>query len=75
MRQGCKLTVRSPALTARSESVVYEFSGQSFHENLSVTCKGHGNTRQWLTKSGQRDERTTKRRGGRPHGRRSAAAP
>eukprot|EP00966_Prymnesium_polylepis_P286393 6615783-Prymnesium_polylepis.1 len=37
MRQGCELTVRSPA---RSESVVYDLSGQSFHENLSFTCKG-----------------------------------
>ena len=37
MREGCELTVRSPD---RSESVVYEFSGQLIHEKLSATCKG-----------------------------------
>ena len=34
MRQGCELTVRSPA---RSESVVYGFSGQSFRSTR--TCR------------------------------------
>ena len=71
MRQGCELTVRSPA---RSESVVYELSGQSIHENLSVTCKGTATQGSGSPKAGS-DERTPKRRGGRPHGRRSAAAP
>ena len=37
MREGFKLTVHS---SPRSESVIYELSRQSLHENLSVTCKG-----------------------------------
>ena len=37
MREGCGLTIRSPD---RSESAVYEFSGQLIHEKLSATCKG-----------------------------------
>ena len=42
MRQGCELTVRSPA---RSESVVYELSGQSFRSTrtclLPVRARQH----------------------------------
>ena len=71
MREGFQLTVHS---SPRSESVIYEFSGQSFHENLSVTCKGTATKGSGSPKAGS-DERTPKRRGGRPHGRRSAAAP
>ena len=71
MREGCGLTIRSPD---RSESAVYEFSGQLIHEKLSATCKGTATQGSGSPKAGS-DKRIAPVAGAGLTGRRSVAVP